>query len=129
MPLILGRPYVNARIDVGAERIQFRIGRNNMTFTFQAKEEQCYLVQDEESREWRKPQPQYKEDEVSPTKPKVFKGRHQTRKPKAINKAKGEKKMEAKNTPAKAPPTSAPPKKTKKVWRVKKALSESSNIN
>jgi hypothetical protein len=33
---------------------------------------------------------------------KAFKGRHQTRKPKAINKAKGGKKMEAKNTPAKA---------------------------
>jgi hypothetical protein len=52
-PLILGRPFlrdVNARIDVGAEKIQFRIGRRNMTFKFQAKEEQCYLVQDEEAR-------------------------------------------------------------------------------
>jgi hypothetical protein len=53
IPLIPGRPFlrdVNARIDVGAEKIQFRIGRRNMTFKFQAKEEQCYLVQDEESR-------------------------------------------------------------------------------
>jgi hypothetical protein len=58
MSLILGQPFlrdVNARIDVGAGRIQFRIGRRNMTFTFQTKEEKCYLVQDEESREWRKP--------------------------------------------------------------------------
>jgi hypothetical protein len=57
---------------------------------------------------------------------KEFKGRHQTKKPKAINKAKGEKKMEAKNTPAKASSTSVPPKKTKRVWHVKGALSESS---
>jgi hypothetical protein len=85
-------------------------------------------VQDEESREWRKPQPQYKEDKVAPTEPKVkaFKGRHQTRKPKEINKAKGEKETETKNTPAKASQTSVPPKKTKKVWRVKGASSESS---
>jgi hypothetical protein len=35
-------------------------------------------VQDEKSREWRKPRPQYKKDEVAPAKPKVeaFKGRH-----------------------------------------------------
>jgi hypothetical protein len=40
MPLILGRPFlrdVNARIDVGAGKIQFCIGRRNMTFKFQAK--------------------------------------------------------------------------------------------
>jgi hypothetical protein len=51
IPLILDRPFlrdVNARIDVGARKIRFRIGRRNMTFKFQAKEEQCYLVQDEE---------------------------------------------------------------------------------
>jgi hypothetical protein len=51
--LILGRPFLrdaNARIDVGAGKIQFRIGRRNMTFKFQAKEEHCYLVQDEEAR-------------------------------------------------------------------------------
>jgi hypothetical protein len=65
---------------------------------------------------------------VSPTKPKVksFNGRHQPKKSKAINKAKGEKKKEIKNTPAKASSTSLPPKKTKKVWRVKGASSESS---
>ena len=113
-----------------------------MTFKFQAEEEQCYLVQDEEVRGWMKPRPQHKKEKVTPTKPKVdslittvrkhweqdkaFKGRHQTRKPKAINKAKGEKKTETKDTPAKASPTSAPPKKTKKVWRVKRASSESS---
>jgi hypothetical protein len=53
MPLILWRPFlrdVNARLDVRAGRIQFCIGRRNMTFTFQAKEKQGYLVQDEESR-------------------------------------------------------------------------------
>ena len=47
MPLILGRPFlsdVKARIDVGAGRIRFRIGRKNIMFRFQAKEEQCYLV-------------------------------------------------------------------------------------
>jgi hypothetical protein len=51
--LILGRPFlrdVNARIDAGAGKIQFCIRRRNMTFQFQAKEEQCYLVQDEEAR-------------------------------------------------------------------------------
>jgi hypothetical protein len=58
IPLILGRPFlrdVNARIDVGTGKIQFRIGRWNMTFKFQAKEEQHYLVQDEGARGWRKP--------------------------------------------------------------------------
>jgi hypothetical protein len=42
IPLILGRPFlrdVNARIDVGAGKIQFRTGRRNMTFKFHAKEE------------------------------------------------------------------------------------------
>jgi hypothetical protein len=42
-----------------------------MTFKFQAKEEQCYLVQDEEARGWRKPRPQHKKEKVAPTKPKV----------------------------------------------------------
>jgi hypothetical protein len=142
MSLILGRPFlrdVNARIDVRAEKIQFRIGRRNMTFKFQAKEEQCYLVQDEESRGWRKTWPQYMKEKVTPTKPKVdslittmreqdkaFNERHQPKKAKAIKKAKGEKMTEIKNTPAKALPTSAPPNKTKKVWHVKRVSSESS---
>jgi hypothetical protein len=65
---------------------------------------------------------------VAPTKPKVksFNGHHQPKKLKAINKVKGGKKMEIKNTPTKGSPTSSPPKRTKKVWRVKRALSESS---
>jgi hypothetical protein len=98
-----------------------------MTFKFQANEEQCYLVQDEEARGWMKPQPQYKKDEVAPTKPKdkAFNGCHQPNKSRPINKAKGEK-MEIKSTPAKASPTSSPPKKTHKVWLVKRASSESS---
>jgi hypothetical protein len=53
IPLILRRPFlidVNARIDVGAGKIHFRIGRRNMKFKFQAKEEQCYLMQDQEAR-------------------------------------------------------------------------------
>jgi hypothetical protein len=56
------------------------------------------------------------EDEVAPTKPKVkaFIGRHQSNKSKAINKTKGGKMTEIKNTPAKALPTSSPSKKTKK---------------
>jgi hypothetical protein len=74
IPLILRRPFlrdVNARIDVGAGKIQFHIGQRNMTFKFQANEEQCYLVQDEEARRWREPRPQHKKDEVAPIKPKV----------------------------------------------------------
>jgi hypothetical protein len=68
------------------------------------------------------------EGEVAPTKPKdkAFNERHQPKKLKPINKAKGEKKMEIKNTSAKASLTSLPPKRTKKVWRVKRASSESS---
>jgi hypothetical protein len=60
-----------------------------MTFKFQAKEEQCYLVQDEEAGGWRKPRPQYKKDKVAPTIPKVkaFNRCHQPKKSKAINKA------------------------------------------
>jgi hypothetical protein len=119
--LILGRPFlrdVNARIDVGAGKIQFRIGRRNMTLKFQANEEQCYLVQDEEARRWKEPRPQHKKDEVAPTKPKVksFNECHQAKKSKAISKAKGDNKTEIKNTPAKDSPTSSPPKRTKKLW-------------
>jgi hypothetical protein len=113
-----------------------------MTFKFQANEEQCYLVQDEEARGWNKPQPQHKKEKVAPTKPKVdslittmrkhweqdkaFNRCHQLKKSKEINKAKGGKKTEIKNTPVKASPASSPPKKTKQVWRVKIASSESS---
>jgi hypothetical protein len=77
-----------------------------MIFKFQAKKEQCYLVQDEEARRWWKPRPQYKKEKVPPTKPKVdslittmrkhweqdkvSNGRHQPKLSKAINKAKGE---------------------------------------
>jgi hypothetical protein len=113
IPLNLGPPFlrdVNARIDVGARKIQFRIRRRNMTFKFQAKEEQCYLVQDEEARRWRKPQPQYREEKVAATKPKdkASNGRHQPKKAKAINKAKGGggKKTKIKNT--------LPPKKQRR---------------
>jgi uncharacterized coiled-coil protein SlyX len=68
------------------------------------------------------------EDEVAPTKPKdkASNWRHQPKKSKKINKAEGGKKTEIKNTPAKASLTSSPPKKTKKVWRVKRASSQSS---
>jgi hypothetical protein len=83
--LILGRPflrYVNARIDVRAGKIHFRIGRRKMTFKFQANEEQCYLRKDEEVRRWRDPRPQHKKDEVAPTEPKVksFNRHHQPKK-------------------------------------------------
>jgi hypothetical protein len=56
------------------------------------------------------------EGEVAPTKPKVksFNRCHQPKKSKAINKAKGEKKTEIKNIPAKASPTSSPPKKQRR---------------
>jgi hypothetical protein len=88
-----------------------------MTFKFQAKEEQCYLVQDEESRGWRKPQPQYKKEKVAPTKPKLdrlittmrkhweqdksFNGHHQPKKAKAINKAKGGRRRKSRTPPPK----------------------------
>jgi hypothetical protein len=94
-------------------------------------------VQDEEPKGWRKPQPQYKKEKVAPTKPKVdslittmrkhweqdkaSNGCHQPKKSKETNMAKGGKKTETKNNPAKASP-----KKTKKVWRVKRASSKSS---
>jgi hypothetical protein len=113
-----------------------------MTFKFQANEEQCYLVQDKEARGWKEPQPQHKKEKIALTKPKVdnlittmrkhweqdkaFNARHQPKKSKPINKAKGGNKTEIKNTPAKASPTSSPPKKTKKVRHVKRASSESS---
>jgi hypothetical protein len=43
---------------------------------------------------------------------KAFNGLHQPKKSKVINKDKGGKKIEIKNTPAKASVTSSPPKKT-----------------
>jgi hypothetical protein len=147
IPLILGRPFLrdfNARIDVEAGKIQFRKGRRNMTFKFQANEEQCYLVQDEEARVWKKPQPQNKKEKVAPTKPKVdnlittmrkhweqdeaFNGATNPRSRGQSAKLKGEKKTEIKNTTSKVSPTSSPPKKTKKVWQVKRASSESSTL-
>jgi hypothetical protein len=107
-----------------------------MTFKFQANEEQC-LMQDEEAIRCRKPRPQHKKEKAAPTKPKVdslittirkhweqdkvSNGCHQPKKLRSINKAKGDKKMEIKNTPAKASPTSSPLKRTKKVWRVRRA--------
>jgi hypothetical protein len=83
-------------------------------------------VQDEEARGRRKPRPQYKKEKVAPTKPKVktLNGRHQPKRLKAINKAKGEK-TKTKKTPTKASPTSSPPKNTKKGWRVKRVSSTS----
>jgi hypothetical protein len=69
------------------------------------------------------------EDEVAPSKLKVkaFNECHQPKKSKPINKGKGENKTKIKNTPTKASPTSSPPMKTK-VWRVKRASSESSTL-
>jgi hypothetical protein len=117
MPLILGRPFLrtaNANIDVGAGEIHLNINDKEERFTFKLKVEQCSQVQMID----RKISNLVQEGEVAPTKPKdkAFNERHQPKKSKAINKAKGEKKTEIKNTPAKAPSTSSPPKKTKKVW-------------
>jgi hypothetical protein len=113
-----------------------------MTFKFQVNEEQCYLVQYEKPRGWKKPQPQHKKEKVAPSMPKMdslittmrkhweqekaCNGCHQPKKSKANNKAKGDKKTEIKNTPAKASQTSSPPMKTKKVWQLKSASSKSS---
>jgi hypothetical protein len=47
MALILAQPFlsdVQARINVGGGVISFRIGKRNLKFKFQDKEEQCYLV-------------------------------------------------------------------------------------
>jgi hypothetical protein len=76
-----------------------------MTFKFQANEEQCYLVQDEEARGWKKPRPQHKKEKVGPTKPyvdslismmrkhweqdKVFNGHHQPKKSKQSTRIRG----------------------------------------
>jgi hypothetical protein len=104
----------NANIDVGPGEISLNINDEEERFTFRPKLEQYSQVRIFDSKISNCVQKQ----KVAPTKPKVdslittmrkhweqdkaFKGRHQTRKPKAINKAKGGKKMEAKNTPAKA---------------------------
>jgi hypothetical protein len=37
---------IRARINVGSGIIRFRIGKRNLKFKFQDKEEKCYLVQD-----------------------------------------------------------------------------------
>jgi hypothetical protein len=74
-------------------------------------------VEDEKSRGSRKPQSQYKKEKVTPTKPKVdslittmrkhweedkaFNGRHQPKKAKAINKAKGGRRQKSKTPPPK----------------------------
>jgi hypothetical protein len=114
----------NANIDVGAGEIRLNINGEEERFTCKPKVEQCSQVRMVD----RKISDLVQEDKVAPTKPKVksFNGRHQHTKSKPINKAKGGKKMEIKNTPAKASPTSSPLKKTKKVWRVKRASFESS---
>jgi hypothetical protein len=47
MPLILGRSFLSearARIIVENGTIRFHIGKKNLMFRFQLKEEQCYLV-------------------------------------------------------------------------------------
>jgi hypothetical protein len=109
-----------------------------------SEEKQCYLVQDEEARRRRNPRPQYKKEKVPPTnhkvdslittmrkhweQDKVCNERHQPKKSKAMDKAKGEKKTDIQNTPAKASTTSSPPMKTKKGWHVKKASSKSSTL-
>jgi hypothetical protein len=125
MPLILGRPFLstaNANVDVGARVNRLNINGEKERFTFKPKVKQCSQVRMVD----RKISNHVQEDEVAPTKPKMkaFNGRYRPKK--ETNKAKGEKKTESKNTPAKASPTSSPPKKTKKVWHVKRESSESS---
>jgi hypothetical protein len=116
-PLILGRPFLstaNDNIDVGAGEIHLNIIGEEEWFTFKPKVEQCSQVRMVD----RKFSNLLQEDEVAPTKPKVdslitimrkhweqdneFNGRNQPKKTKPINKAKGEKKTEIKNTLAKA---------------------------
>jgi hypothetical protein len=123
--LILGRPFLstaNANIDVRAREIRLNINGEEERFTFKPNVEECSQVQMVD----RKISNYVQEDKVAPTKTKVkaFKGRHQPKKVKEVNKAKGGKKTDTTNTPTKASPTSSPLKKTKKVWRVKKASSE-----
>jgi hypothetical protein len=125
MPLFFGRPFLstaNANVDVGARVNRLNINGEKERFTFKPKVKQCSQVRMVD----RKISNHVQEDEVAPTKPKMkaFNGRYRPKK--ETNKAKGEKKTESKNTPAKASPTSSPPKKTKKVWHVKRESSESS---
>jgi hypothetical protein len=122
-PLILGRPFLsiaNANIDVGAGEIRLNINGEEERFTFKPKVEQCSQVRMVD----RKISDLVQEGEVAPTKPKVksFNRRHQPKKSKPINKAKGEKKMEIKNTPAKASLTSSPSKRNKEGVASEKSI-------
>jgi hypothetical protein len=124
-PLILGRPFLsiaNANIDVGAGEIRLNINSKEERFTFKPKVEKCWQVR----MVHRKISNYVQELKVATTETKVkaFKGLHQIRKSKAINKAKREKKTKAKNSRTKASSTSAAPIKTNKLWNVKKAPSD-----
>jgi hypothetical protein len=89
----------SANIDVGAGEIRIDISGKEERFTFKPKVEKCSQARMVD----RKNSNCVQEDEVAPTKPKVkaFHKRYQPKKLKEINKAKGEKNMEIKNTPAK----------------------------
>ena len=51
--LILGRPFMRAarvRIDVGRGEIRFHVGKDNMFFRFKHRDEQRFLIQ--QDNEW-----------------------------------------------------------------------------
>ena len=73
IPLILGRPFlrdVNARIDVRAEKISFRIMGRTMKFMFQNKKE-LFLIHEYSEREGLWAEPDWEEWDVhnSPSEP------------------------------------------------------------
>jgi hypothetical protein len=111
---------VNARIDVGAGKIRFRIGQRNMTFKFQVKEEQCYLVQDKEARGGGSHDPNTRETRWPQSNPRTTHptGAINPKSQRKLTRLRG-KKTEIKDTPAKSTLTSSPPKKTK-VWHMKR---------
>ena len=70
--LVLGRPflrYAKARIDVGKREIHFHVGREDMFFRFEKKEEQRFVIQQNSEGQplWGAPEPQ---PEQRPSTPK-----------------------------------------------------------
>jgi len=61
--LVLGRPFLRsakARINVGRGEIRFRIGKEDMFFRFKKREEQRFMIQQDNKGQalWGAPEPQ-----------------------------------------------------------------------
>jgi hypothetical protein len=71
--LILRRPFLRdakARIDVGTRKISLRIMGWNMMFRFQSKEEQIYLIHQDDEGQGLWVEPWLSSEDPSPTPPK-----------------------------------------------------------